>query len=196
MYQKFYQKSLVFIPGFLLVSSILLAQSSYRLTGTVSSKQGETIPGVNILIQDHSKGAVTDIDGTYSLELEGTEILVFSAIGYVSQSIPVNRRNIIDLSLQEDTQLLNEVVVIGYGSVDKSDLTGAVSSLKSKDFNPGANSSVDQLILGRSAGVQVSQTSSEPGGGLSIRIRGASSVNAGNEPLYVIDGFPVDNSPC
>src|SRR5690554_3367572 len=195
MYQKFYQKSLVFIPGFLLFFSILLAQSSYRLSGTVSSEQGETVPGVNILIQGQSKGAVTDIDGAYSLELEGTEILVFSAIGYGSQSIPVNRRNIINISLQEDTQLLNEVVVIGYGAVDKSDLTGAVSSLKSKDFNPGANSSVDQLLLGRSAGVQVSQTSSEPGGGLSIRIRGASSVNAGNEPLYVIDGFPVDNSP-
>jgi TonB-linked SusC/RagA family outer membrane protein len=96
--------------------------------------------------------------------------------------------------MEMDVQELDNVVVIGYGSVKKSDITGAVSSLTSKDFNKGVNVSVTQLISGRAAGVNVTQTSSEPGGGLSVRIRGASSVNAGNDPLYVIDGLPIDNS--
>ena len=90
---------------------------------------------------------------------------------------------------------MDEIVVVGYGTQKKSDLTGSVSSLKSEDLNPGANASVDQMMLGRAAGVQINQASSAPGGGLSIRIRGASSLNASNEPLYVIDGFPIDNSP-
>jgi TonB-linked SusC/RagA family outer membrane protein len=178
-----------------LISQALNAQSVFRLQGSVKSTVGETLPGVSILVEGQSRGTVSDIDGLFSIEVNGSETLVFSAIGFVSKSVPVNNQSQLQIALAEDTQQLNEVVVIGYGSVEKSDLTGAVASLRTKDFNPGANASVDQLILGRSAGVQVSQTSSEPGGGLSIRIRGASSVNAGNEPLYVIDGFPIDNSP-
>lgn len=171
------------------------AQSSYTLTGIVLDQNQEALPGINITIEGQTRGTVSDINGEFRIQVSGSETLIFSSIGYTSQSIPVNSRSHISVVLAEDNQQLGEVIVIGYGTVDKSDLTGAVSSLREKDFNPGANASVDQLILGRSAGVQVSQTSSEPGGGLSIRIRGASSVNAGNEPLYVIDGFPIDNSP-
>lgn len=172
------------------------AQSdAYSLTGVVRSIEYEPIPGVTIQILGQSRGTVTDIEGKFQLTVTGDETLVVSSIGYVSRNIPVNRLKTLEIQLEDDTRQLGELVVIGYGTVEKSDLTGSVSSLRQKDFNPGANVSADQLILGRAAGVQVSQTSSEPGGGMSIRIRGASSVNAGNEPLYVIDGFPIDNSP-
>ena len=121
-------------------------------------------------------------------------MLVFSFVGYQSREVTVGSQAIINVALTADNKTLNEVIVVGYGTVKKSDLTGSVSSLKAEDFNPGANASVDQLMLGRSPGVQVTQSSSEPGGGVSVRIRGASSLNAGNEPLYVIDGLPLDNS--
>ena len=167
------------------------------ISGTVTdSETGEALPGVNVLAKGTSTGTVTDVEGNYRLTVaDEATILVFSSIGYEAQEVPINGQTVIDLALAPDVQSLSEVVVIGYGTVEKSDLTGAVTSLKSKDLNPGANASVDQMMLGRAAGVQVSQSSSEPGGGLSIRIRGASSINASNEPLYVIDGFPIDNSP-
>ncbi len=167
-----------------------------NISGKVTDQEnGEPLPGVNVLAKGTTTGSVTDVDGNYRLTVsDAVTTLVFSSIGYVTQEVSINERNVINLALAPDVQSLSEVVVVGYGTVEKSDLTGSVSSLRSEDFNPGANASVDQLMLGRSAGVQITQTSSEPGGGLSIRIRGASSINAGNEPLYVIDGLPIDNS--
>ena len=167
------------------------------ITGTVTDgESGDALPGVNILAKGTSTGTVTDVEGNYRLTVaDDVATLVFSSIGYTTQEVTINGRSVIDLALTADVQSLSEVVVVGYGTVEKSDLTGSVSSLKPEDFNPGANVSVDQMMQGRAAGVQVSQTSSEPGGGMSIRIRGASSINAGNEPLYVIDGLPIDNSP-
>lgn len=179
----------------LLVSRAFAQDSSYTLTGVVRSTASELLPGVNVQVLGQSRGIVSDVNGAFQLIVNGDETLVFSSIGYLSKNVTVNSLKYIEVELAEDTRQLGELVVIGYGTVEKSDLTGSVSSLRDKDFNPGANVSADQLILGRAAGVQVSQTSSEPGGGMSIRIRGASSVNAGNEPLYVIDGFPIDNSP-
>lgn len=166
------------------------------LTGSVTDENGSGLPGVSILIKGTQRGTTTDTKGQYQLELpNGSVTLVFSFVGYVSQEKEVSgSQSILNVSLSPDTQTLDEMIVVGYGTVKKSDLTGSVSSLKEGDFNPGANASVDQLMLGRSAGVQINQTSSEPGGGVSVRIRGASSLNAGNEPLYVIDGLPVDNS--
>ena len=165
------------------------------VTGTVTDENGEPLPGLSIMIKGTTDGTVTNLEGEYSIEVEGpSTVLVFSFIGYISQEVIVGEQTVINISIEQDILGLEEVVVIGYGTVKKSDLTGSVSSLNSDDFNPGANVSIDQMMLGRAAGVNISQTSSEPGGGLSIRIRGASSINAGNRPLYVIDGMPIDNS--
>ncbi|MDF9797911.1 TonB-linked SusC/RagA family outer membrane protein [Catalinimonas alkaloidigena] len=168
-----------------------------NVSGKVTDgENGEVLPGVNVLAKGTSTGTVTDIDGNYNLTVsDDVNTLVFSSIGYLAEEVTINAQSVIDVALMPDIQSLSEVVVIGYGTVEKSDLTGAVSSLKSEDLNPGANASVDQMMQGRAAGVQIQQSSSEPGGGLSIRVRGASSINASNEPLYVIDGFPIDNSP-
>lgn len=173
----------------------VLGASLYKMvTGKVVSETGEGLPGVNVTIKGTTNGGITDVNGVFSISAEPEDVLVFSFIGYKTSEVLVGAQSVINVSLQPDVKELAEVVVIGYGIVNKSDLTGSVSSLKAGDLNPGANASVDQMMLGRAAGVQISQSSSEPGGGLSVRIRGSSSVNASNEPLYVIDGFPIDNS--
>jgi TonB-linked SusC/RagA family outer membrane protein len=176
-----------------LISAQLIADQVVK--GRVTSETGEGLPGVNIVLKGTTRGTSTDVEGRYQLTTPetGSQTLVFSLVGYVAQEIVVGTRSTIDVKLIPDDKTLNEVVVVGYGTQKKSDLTGSISSLKDKDFNPGANASVDQMMLGRSAGVQINQTSSEPGGGVSIRIRGANSLNAGSEPLYVIDGLPIDN---
>lgn len=173
-----------------------VAEEDQEITvkGRVVDEKNEGLPGVNILVKGTTNGTITDFDGNYTINAEDNATLVFSYVGYLSQEVLVNNRTTINVTMAPDVKALEEIVVIGYGTVSKSDLTGSVSSLKPADMNPGANASVDQMMLGRAAGVQISQSSSEPGGGLSVRIRGASSINASNEPLYVIDGFPIDNS--
>ena len=168
----------------------------FTVTGTVLDQDGQPLPGANILEKGTTNGTQTDFDGNYSISVGGEDaILVISYIGFSTKEIPVAGQSAINITLEESAAGLDEVVVVGYGTQKKSDLTGAVSSLGQDDMNPGGNASVDQMMSGRAAGVQISQSSSAPGGGLAIRIRGASSVNAGNDPLYVIDGFPIDNSP-
>lgn len=168
----------------------------FIVSGVVLDQEGTPLPGANILEKGTTNGTQTDFDGNYSLTVKGGEaILVITYIGFSTQELPVAGQSKINITLVESAAALDEIIVVGYGTQKKSDLTGSVSSLKSEDLNPGANASVDQMMLGRAAGVQINQASSAPGGGLSIRIRGASSLNASNEPLYVIDGFPIDNSP-
>src|SRR5690606_37671193 len=132
----------------------------------------------------------------YKISAASDGVLIFSGIGFVSQEIPVNNRSIIEVILQDDTRQLNEMVVIGYGTQKKSDLTGSVTSISEADFKKTPVVSLDNGLRGRAAGVQVTSTSNQPGGATSIRIRGSNSVNTGSEPLYVIDGFPIlnDNS--
>lgn len=167
----------------------------FTISGVINDVSGMPLPGANVLEKGTTNGITTDFYGKFKLNVSSNKaILVVSYIGYRTKEVPVNNQNNIVIILQEDAQALEEVVLIGYGKVKKSDLTGSISSLKPDEINVGANVSVDQMMVGRAAGVQVSQSSSEPGGGLSIRIRGASSINASNEPLYVIDGFPIDNS--
>ena len=183
-----------FIAGLFLISYSGFAQTQ-NITGKVTSPNDQSpLPGINVLVKNGTTGTTTNTEGIYEIQAGDDAVLVFSAIGYLSQEIPVKRRTQINVQLSDDTRQLNELVVVGYGTQKKRDLTGSVSSLDSKDFNKGVQTSVDQLISGRSAGVQVTQASSEPGGGVSIRIRGANSINANNEPLYVIDGLPINNS--
>jgi TonB-dependent SusC/RagA subfamily outer membrane receptor len=120
-------------------------------------------------------------------------VLVVSYVNYITQEVAPKSDATINITLEPDDGKLGEVVVIGYGTVKKSDVTGSVVSLKAKDLNPGANLNVEQSLLGRAAGVQVYQKSGEPGSAMSVKIRGASSITAGNDPLYVVDGMPVNN---
>jgi TonB-linked SusC/RagA family outer membrane protein len=163
-----------------------------QLTGKVTDEKGEALPGVNIIVKGTSKGATTDISGIYQLEFtESNPILVFSYVGYISQELQPGNKTTLDVVLKTDDKALEEVVVVGYGTQRKSDLTGSISSIKSEDLKKLPTTSFDQAIQGRAAGVQVTQASSAPGGRVSIRIRGGNSLSSGNEPLYVVDGYPI-----
>lgn len=155
---------------------------------------GQPLPGANIVVRGTTIGTSADAEGEYELQVESLQdTLMFSFIGYQPQVVPINGRTEIDVALQVQVLSGEELVVVGYGTVQKSDLTGSVSSLPADQLNTGPQASVDQAIQGRIPGVQVTQTSAEPGGGYSIRIRGTNSITAGNEPLYVVDGLPGAN---
>ena len=161
------------------------------VTGTVSDANGP-LPGVSVRIKGTTSGTATDMNGRFSLNVpDGDAVLQFSFIGYLSTELTVGSQTVFNVTLREDTQQIDEVVVIGYGTVRKRDLTGAVSTIKSADVNFPAAASVGHALQGKAAGMSVIQNSAQPGGGLDILIRGAGSVNAGNEPLYVVDGFPI-----
>ncbi|MDR2563225.1 MAG: TonB-dependent receptor [Prevotellaceae bacterium] len=162
------------------------------ITGKVTTASGEAIPFVSIHEKGKENGAFTRNDGTYSISVsESKAILVFSSVGFVYQEIAADGRTVIDLVLDEDVNEIDEVVVIGYGSVKKRDLTGAVSSVKASDLNLTAATSIGHALQGKAAGLSVIQNSAQPGGGLDVLIRGAGSVNASNRPLYIVDGFPI-----
>ena len=180
-------KQLLFL-GIMLSTSVIFAQT---VTGTVTSNEGP-LPGVSVVIKGTTSGTETDFDGIYTIDNVASDaVLVFSFIGFSTQEIAVNGQSTINVKLEEDAQALDEVVVIGYGSIRAKDATGSVASVKAEDFNQGVVASPEQLIQGKTAGVQITQTSGEPGAGVNIRIRGTSSVRGGNNPLYVIDGVPL-----
>ncbi len=162
------------------------------VTGTVSDlTSGEGLPGVNVVVVSTGQGVVTDLDGKFNISVSDGSKLKFSFIGYETQTIAVGARSVLDVGLKEDIAQLSEVVVVGYGQIEAKDATGAVQSIKSEDFNQGVIASPEELIQGKSAGVQITSASGEPGGATNIRIRGTSSVRANNNPLYVIDGVPL-----
>jgi len=177
---------------FLFFTSLsLLAQRT--LTGTVIDDSGVSIPGANVTLKGTTNGTITNLDGQYTLTVPDKEggILVFTFIGYVPQEVEIKGSNVIDLVLREDTEVLEEVVVIGYGSVKKDDLTGAVGVIETKDFNQGQATSPEQLVTGKLAGVQITPGGGIPGGASTIRIRGGASLTANNNPLIIIDGMPI-----
>ncbi|MCK0135715.1 TonB-dependent receptor [Arenibacter sp. S6351L] len=175
-------------------SFIELDKYQQTITGTITDENGTPLPGANIIEKGTTNGTQADFDGNFAITLaENNAILLISYIGFSTKEIGLNGQTILNVQLEESASALDEIVVVGYGTVKKSDITGSVSSISDKDFNPGVNASVDQLIQGKASGVQIAQTSGEPGGGVSVRIRGSSSINAGNQPLYVIDGLPIDN---
>ena len=179
------------LPVFLLIGSFIYAQT---VTGTVSDTSGP-LPGANVTIDGTSTGTVTDFDGNFELAASSGDVLVFSFVGYVTQKISYTEQPSIIVTLAEDAALLDEVVIIGYGTTTVKDATGSVASVKSGDFNKGVIGSPEQLIAGKVAGVQITQSSGEPGAGISLRIRGTGSVRANNSPLFVVDGVPVSNEP-
>lgn len=166
-----------------------ITQTVKKITGTVTDDKGEPVIGANIRIKGSSSGTVTDIDGNFTLDASPDAILVVTYIGYNPQQIKVGNQSAFRIKLHEDTQNLDEVVVVGYGTQKKSDLISAISSVRGKDLIEQPVPRVDQLLRGRVAGMQVVQSNGTPGATTSIRIRGGNSLSASNEPLYVIDGF-------
>ncbi len=180
-------KSLMLV-GAILSFGLVKAQD---VSGTVSDATGP-LPGASVVVQGTTNGTQTDFDGNYSISNVGSNaVLVVSYIGYKTQEISVNGRSTINIVLEEDAQALDEVVIIGYGSTTVKDATGAVTAVTAEDFNGGVIASPEQLIQGKTAGVNIQQTSGEPGAGISVNIRGSNSVRANNNPLFVIDGVPV-----
>jgi len=161
------------------------------ITGTVSDSNGP-LPGASVLVKGTTNGTQTDFDGNYTLsDVASDAVLIFSYLGYKTQEIPVNGRTTINLTLAEDASQLDEVVIIGYGSQSKRTSVGAVESVKANEFNKGVIVNPQQLIQGKTAGVQISATSGEPGAAINVRIRGTASVRSQNNPLYVVDGIPL-----
>lgn len=170
--------------------SMTYVMAQQTVSGKVTDENGEGLPGVNIIIKGTSQGTTTDIDGKYSLKSPSAEtILVFSYIGYTSIEETVGTRTVIDVQMALDDTALEELVVIGYGTAKKSEVTGSVAKLGEKDFNGGPVTNALQQINGRAAGVNINQVGSEPGQNPSIRIRGITSLIGGNDPLVVVDGI-------
>lgn len=181
----------IFSLFILFVSFINTVYAQNRtVTGTVSDQQGMGIPGVTVTVRGTNRATQTAANGSFTIEAPENGTLVFSAVGYGTQEMSVSGIPS-TITLQTLTTSLNEVVVTGYGTARRRDVTGAVSSVRAKDFNKGVQVSPDQLIQGKAAGVLVINNSGQPGGATTVRIRGTSSIRSGNQPLYVIDGVPI-----
>ena len=166
-------------------ANVAISQQSRTVTGVVTDIKGEPLLGVNVIVKGTTNGTITDLDGKFSLEVEPNSILVVSYIGYVSQQIPVTG-NSVKVTLKEDTQNLEEVVVVGYGTQQKKDITGSVAVIDTKELLASSGSSATQQLQGKAAGVFV-QAGGGPLGETTIRIRGVGSVN-GSDPLIIVDG--------
>lgn len=167
-----------------------------KVSGTVTDNGNLPLPGVTVVIKGTSIGVSTDFDGKYSLSegITNNSILVFSYLGFKTQEILVNGKSVINVQMQEDASVLDEVVLVGYGSQLKKDITGAVASIDGESFESRPNTQVGSLLQGQSAGVQVISGSGKPSDGFSVRIRGTNSINASSEPLYVVDGVPTNDT--
>lgn len=174
------------------VSVSVVQQKAKKVSGTVNDANGEPIIGASVREKGKGTGAVTDVNGHFTINVSSDNAtIVISYIGYNTKELKVGGRNSVDVVLEDNAATLNEVVAIGYGYVKKKDLTGSVASVSSKDLTLGGTvSNAAQALQGKTAGVQVAQTSKAPGGSISVRIRGNNSISSTNEPLYVVDGFP------
>ena len=169
-----------------------LHAQNITVKGTVSAADGPII-GATVRVKGAQGGVVTDYDGNYTISAQSNATLVFSYVGYVSKEVKVGGKGQIDVILSEDETLLNEVVVVGYGTMRKSDLTGAVTQVDNKAFEKSVSTSIDQVLQGRAAGVQIQANTGTPGGSSTIRIRGTNSLNASSQPIFVIDGVIIDS---
>ena len=165
------------------------ARESKKITGTVRDASGQPIIGANVMVKGTTNGTITDLDGHFTLEAPEGSTLQISYIGYTNQEIPVGDRSVLSVALREDTQALDEVVVVGYGTMKKSDLTGSISNIKSDKLLNRPVANITQSLQGKMAGVEVFQNSGAPGGHVRMRIRGDNSIKSSNEPLYVVDGI-------
>jgi len=174
-----------------LVSQVFAQEADKTVSGTVRDEQGQTLPGVSVILKGSKTGGITDVQGHYSLKIKNTTgTLVFSFIGFATSEEPINGRAIINVTLKESQKSLNEVVVIGYQTVKKRDLTGAVASLSGKDIAAVPVPNIAQAMQGKLPGVNITTQDGRPGGGINIRVRGGSSISQSNQALVLIDGVP------
>jgi TonB-linked SusC/RagA family outer membrane protein len=186
-----WKKNMLF---FILLITSLSASSQNTIKGVVFSSDGLALPGVNIAEEGKKNGVNTNIDGEYSIVVANNNTtLVFTSMGHITQSIKIENRTILNVTMKEEIQQLADIVVIGYGSVKKSDLTGSVSTIKTKALQDIPTNSIEQVLQGRVAGLQIS-TSQDPGSSSTVRIRGGSSLRGSNSPLVVVDGFPLGDA--
>jgi len=188
---------LLTVPGIGTVQALppvrMVAQ--WQVTGQVTSANGEGLPGVTVVVKGTTNGTTTDVSGNFSLSVPETAgTLVFSFVGFVTQERNFSGATTLNIRLAEDTKSLDEVVVVGYGTQKRADVTGAIARFDAKQLEERPIARVDQALIGQLAGVQVKQTTGVPGRGFSVQVRGSGSITAGNEPLYVIDGFPLETS--
>lgn len=178
---------------FVLMGIQMLAQDRMVTGRVTASDDGSGIPGVSIAVKGTSKGTSSDADGNYKISISGNAVLSFSSIGFISQDVTVGNKSQVNVVLATDTKALTEVVVVGYGTQKKSQMTGAISSVGAKEIQELPITNARQALQGRAAGVDVVQPGSKPGAGPQIRIRGRRSFNASNDPLYVVDGIPLSS---
>ena len=184
-YQILNEKLIVVAP------KVILQQIT--VTGTVTDESGDPLPGVNVVVQGTGTGTVTDFNGSYTLQVPNENVnLVFSFVGFLTQEIAMGNRQKIDVILSEESSQIEEVVIVGYGTMLKRDITGAITSLSASDIEQNSGGDLNVALQGKVPGLQITTTSGEPGAGANITIRGASSINGGSEPLYIIDGVPID----
>ncbi|NME66771.1 SusC/RagA family TonB-linked outer membrane protein [Flammeovirga aprica] len=189
--KKSYLLEFILLNLLLFISLITTAQEVY-VKGKVVDVEGHSLPGVSVRIQGTTIGTVTNFDGDYQLKVTEGNVLVFSFIGLVDKTFTVGKNTTIDVTMEEDINELNEVIVIGYGEVEKREVSTAMSPVDMTEATKSVSSNVEQMLSGRVAGVAVSTTDGEPGGAVNISVRGMGSITQGNTPLYVVDGFPYD----
>ncbi len=194
MLKKFIASTAMLVLLLIWGISTAMAQSG-TVRGTIAdASDGSPLPGATIQVKGTTNGTVTDMNGKYSIQINGNVVLIFSYVGYETQEVPVKPNSTLNIKLKPSAANLNELVVIGYGSVKKKDATGSVTAISSKSFNKGAITSPTDLLAGKVAGVQITTNGGAPGSGATIRIRGGSSLSASNDPLIVVDGVPLSNS--
>ncbi|MBS2211413.1 TonB-dependent receptor [Carboxylicivirga mesophila] len=196
---KSIQRALYRIPMLILLcifSILTIHAQNLTITGKVTDSSGQPIPGASIVIKTTTIGTISDIDGNYSLtgKLSPESILVYSFVGMKTQEVLVGNQATIDVTMQDDVHGLTEVVVVGYGTQEKKDITGSVALVGADELESRPNTQLGSLIQGRAAGVRVASSSGKPSQGLSIRVRGTNSITAGSEPLYVVDGIPTSDT--
>lgn len=188
-------KKLKFFMFALMMGLSAASWAQITVTGTVSDGQKVPLPGATVMEKGTSNGATTDFDGNFTIQLsDENAILAISFLGYATRELSLNGQTNISIQLQEDSSQLDEVVVVGYGVQKKSDVTGSIASVKSEDFNKGVVANPGQLLQGKVSGVNVTSVSGEPGASQNIIIRGLGSLRSGTTPLFVVDGFVIDNS--
>ena len=180
------------VAMFTIVSSLPALAQKITVTGTVLDPWGEPLIGASVIAKGTTIGVATDFDGNYTITVEPDAVLDFSYVGFNTKSVPVNGESHIDVTLEENTVMLNEVVAIGYGTVKKSDATGSVATIKPSEIQAGLSTSAQDLLVGASPGVVVTTAGGNPTGDAAIRIRGGASLNASNDPLIVVDGVPMN----
>jgi len=184
--------ALLLLSALLFSSSQLKAQNTITVNGKVTDENGKALPSVTIQVKGGNNQTTTSEDGSFRISgVKGNDVLLFSSVGYLDQEVPVKDQSVINLSLDVSQKTLSDVVVIGYGTQKRKNVTGAVSSFDARKLEERPVLRIDQALVGQLAGVRVKQNTGTPGKGFSIQVRGSGSISGGNEPLYVIDGFPL-----